>query len=332
MSNNLIELGELIALNEVLQIVFLILLSGISVFFVVFLFRQRSQLIKLQEQLAQESVSQEEEVKADEPLPEQGQQDRMPERLTHDEFSENLGIIKDLQSKLDGMAIELKIRGEMIIERDNKIGKLEKVLSDLEAQIEIFKQQIAPALERTITDLSNEKEELQKRIEELNLEVMDKVDRINASKNILKKAGMGQLLELEEYQVQLDRKEILMSEQVEIINTLQEQVDQLPVICLRMTEEIKSREADIHSLEVYNKVLNKKLITLQQELNQNSNDSETSIRDLSKKIIELTDLLNDEKNKSRVLDEEIHQLQGIILDKEVKVSKLEEKLQNLMFK
>ena len=61
---------------------------------------------------------------------------------------------------MDGLTVEMKIRGEMIVERDNKIEELEKALHDLDAQISIFKSQIAPALESTITELRTQKENL----------------------------------------------------------------------------------------------------------------------------------------------------------------------------
>ena len=324
--------GEIIALNEVLQIVFLILLSGISVFFIIFLFRQRSQLLKLQGLLVQEERPQDKETETEELASEPVIQNRRVEKRNHDEFSESLGIIKELQSKLDGMTIELKIRGEMIIERDNKISELEKKIYDLDTQVIIFKEQIAPVLEQTITDLRIQKENLQEVIDKQKLEILDKEERINASKNILKQAGMGKLLELEEYQISLNKKNIIINEQIDEIKELQEQVDQLPVICLRMTDEIKNRESKIHSLQVYNKVLNKKLITVQQDLNKKNNESDTSITDLSKTIMELQDNLQEEKSRTTLLDKEILLLNSLILEKESKNSKLEEKLQNLLFK
>jgi len=326
------KIGEIIALNEILQIIFLGVLSGISVFFIIFLLRQRSQLLKLQGQLVQKEKPQDKETETEEFVSEPVMQNRRVEKRNHDEFSESLGIIKELQSKLDGMTIELKIRGEMIIERDNKISELEKKVYDLDAQVVIFKEQIAPVLEQTITHLRKQQENLQEVIDKQKLELQDKEERITASKNILKQAGMGKLLELEEYQISLNKKDIIINEQIDEIKELQEQVDQLPVICLRMTEEIKNRESEIHSLQVYNKVLNKKLLTVQQGLNRKTNESDTSITDLSKTIMDLQDNLQEEKSRTTLLDKEILLLNSLILEKESKNSKLEEKLQNLLFK
>ncbi len=306
-------------------------MSGIAIFFISFLLRQRAQLTKLQEQLVQEKRDREGEVKTSEQLTESNQPMEKEKRLNYDDFSENLGIIKDLQSKLDGMAIELKIRGEMIVERDNKIGQLEKKIYEFDTQISIFKGQIAPALEQTITDLRAQEDKLQKTIEQQKLEIEDKNERIQASQNILKKAGLGELLELEEYQVTINKKDVILNQQLEEMENLQEQVDQLPVICLRMTEEIKSRESEIHSLKVYNKVLNKKLIDVQQNLSH-TNESDTTITDLSRKIIEIQDQLQEEKNRTALLDKEILLLNGLVTEKESKIEKLEEKLQNILFK
>ena len=129
----------------------------------------------------------------------------------------------------------------------------------------------------------------------------------------------------------MNKKDIIINEQIDEIKELQEQVDQLPVICLRMTEEIKNWESKVHSLQVYNKVLNKKLITVQ-DLNKKTNKSDTTITDLSKIIMELQDNLQEEKSRTTLLDKEILLLNSLILEKESKNSKLEEKLQNLLFR
>jgi len=54
--------------------------------------------------------------------------------VSHDEFSENFKLIKELQEKLDGLTVEMKIRGEMVVERDTKIAELEKKIFALEAK------------------------------------------------------------------------------------------------------------------------------------------------------------------------------------------------------
>ena len=316
----------------ILEIIFLAILSGLTTLLIAFLIRQRSQLLKLQEQLTQE--------KATEKSEEQNAQDssmKMSEiegirHSSQDEFAENLKIIKDLQSKLDGLTIEMKIRGEMIVERDNKIDELQKRIYDLDAQVSIFKEQIAPALEQTITNLRDRASKLKSTIDEQKKALQLKDERINASQNVLKKAGMGEILKLEDFQISLDKKDSLLKRQEIHIKKLQEQVEHLPVICVRMTEEIQERESDIHSLKVYNKVLNKKLLEVQKELNQKSNESDTTITDLSKKLIELQDELEKEKTKLANQDREMLILNSMIMEKESKISALETKIHNLLFK
>lgn len=316
----------------ILEIIFLVILGGVSASLIIFLIRQRSQLLKLQEQLSREKAEDQSE---EENVRDSSIKVSEIEGIRHsdqDEFAENLKIIKDLQSKLDGLTIEMKIRGEMILERDNKIAELEKQIHDLDAQVSIFKEQIAPALEQTITDLRDREASLRKTIYDQEQDIQFKNERIVASQNILHKAGMGEILKLEDFQMNLDRKDHLIKQQDVHIKKLHEQVEQLPVICVRMTEEIKKRESEVHSLKVYNNVLNKKLLEVQKELDQKSNESNTAITDLSKKLMEIQEELNQERTKSANLDREILILNAMILEKESKISTLESKIQNLLFK
>ncbi|NVM54439.1 MAG: hypothetical protein HWN66_12110 [Candidatus Helarchaeota archaeon] len=219
----------------------------------------------------------------------------------------------------------------MIVERDNKIAEMHKKIHDLNAQITIFKDQIAPALEHTITKLKSQEKKLQDTIEQQKSELQLKDERISASQNILEKAGMGQLLEFEKFQITINKNHQIIKQQIEKIKDLQAQVDQLPIICLRMTNEIKSRESEVHSFKLYNKVLNKKLIEVQKELAQKSGESDDAISELSKNLIEMQDQLQREKEKIANLDREILILNSLIMEKESKINTLEEKVQKFIF-
>jgi chromosome segregation ATPase len=243
--------------------------------------------------------------------------------LKQDEFAENLQITKDLQFKMDGLAVELRIRGEMIVERDNHIGELQKKIYDLETQVSIFKDQIAPALEQTITKLRSQVLDLETASDQQTKDLQSKNDRISASQKILQEAQMGNLVGLEDYQIRLSKKEQELKTLEERITQLQGQVDQLPVICLNMTNEIKKRESEIHTLKVYNSVLNKKLISIQNSMQKQEEKPEEEVQQLSKKLIELGDQLQEEKNRTALLDKEILMLHNIILEKEYKISNLE---------
>jgi len=232
---------------------------------------------------------------------------------------------------LDGLTIELRIRGEMIVERDNHIGELQKKIYDLETQISIFKEQIAPALEQSITKLRSQVLDLQTVSDQQGKEIQVKDERISASRRVLQEAKMGKLIELEDYQIFLSRKDQEIKGKEDQITQLQTQVEQLPIICLQMTDEIRKRESEIHTLKVYNSVLNKKLVELQNSTHQ-SNETEGKIQELSRKLIELEDQLQEEKKRSGLLDKEILMLHDIILEKESKLSNLEERLQHMIFK
>jgi chromosome segregation ATPase len=296
-----------------------------------FLIRQRSQLQKLQNKLVDETphVSNSEEAISS------NLRTKREIQITGisaaDEFSENLQIIKDLQSKMDGLTVEMKIRGEMIIERDNRIAELEKELQTLEAQIAIFKNQIAPALEATITELRNEQDQLQDSIEHQSAELKSREARINATHKILQKAGMGNLIEIEELQVELDKKDRITARQNENIKNLQSQVDQLPLICLQMTNEIKKRESEVNSLKSYNNVLNRKLKLAQEELSKITNKGDSNLQELTKRLMELQELFEKESEKNTLLDKEILMLNSLVMEKESKIAKLEERLRKLVF-
>jgi chromosome segregation ATPase len=305
------------------------------VVFIYFLLRQRTQLVKLQNQLKVESNEPQSQVQGQSKPQivsdsELNKRIDMSKALNRDEFAENLQITKDLQSKMDGLAVELRIRGEMIVERDNHIGELQKKIYDLEAQVSIFKEQIAPALEQTITKLRSQVLDLQSASDQQTTELQAKDDRISASQKILQEANMGQLLDLEEYQIRLSKKEQELKTMEDRIIQLQGQVDQLPVICLNMTNEIKKRESEIHTLKVYNSVLNKKLISLQNSMQNQMEKPEGAIQELSKKLIELGDQLQEEKNRTSLLDREILMLHNIILEKESKIMNLEQRLRPIL--
>ena len=319
-------------MNEILLIVFLGILGGLSGFFIVFLLRQRSQLLKLQKELAEEKPQESSKEKVTETSSEPLEPIQRRVSLSDDEFSENLQIINNLQSKLDGMTIEMKIRGEMIAERDNKIAEMEKKVHDLSTQVSIFKEQIAPALEQSITTLRSQEAELKNTVEDQQRKLQMKDERISATREILKRAKMGDLLDLEEIQITVHEKEKFINQQGKRIKKLQEQVDQLPFICVRLTDEIKQREAEIHSLKVYNKVLNKQLVDVQRQFDQKGDESAGTINQLTQTIIELQDQIQKEKDKVAVLDREILILNGLIMEKESKISTLEAKIQSLIFK
>ncbi|TFG06029.1 MAG: hypothetical protein EU536_00365 [Promethearchaeota archaeon] len=287
-----------------------------------FLLRQRTQLTSLQNQLHEGQKA---------PEKTENEELKPPDHQNQDIFSENLAIIKELQLKLDGMAVELRIRGEMIVERDNALEHMHKKLHDLETQISIFKDQIAPALEQTITELRTQKEALLETIEKQDEAIRVKDDRILASQKILEHAGLGNLITLEELQVQLDKKDKQIIEQEEAIKTLQQQVDQLPTICLQMNNQIKKRDSQINELKIYNSVLNKKLHFLQQDLNKNTAESGTIVTDLTNQMIHLQEELQAHQQKTSILDKEILLLNGLLMEKEAKIVKLEEKIQNFLF-
>jgi len=243
-----------------------------------------------------------------------------------DSFAENLQIIRDLQSKLDGFTVELKIRGEMIVERDNHIGELQKRMYDLETQISIFKEQIAPALEQSITKLRSQVLDLQTASDQQVKDIQAKNERISASKKVLQEAKMGKLVELEDYQILLSKKELELKQKEEEITQLQAQVEQLPVICLQMNDEIKKRDSEIQTLKVYNTVLNKKVIDLQNSVYKKSDETEISVQELSRKLIAVEDQLQEEKNRASLLDKEILMLHNIIMEKESKISNMESKI------
>ena len=312
-----------------------IIIGGSLVVFIYFLLRQRTQLEKLQNQL--NADSNEPQSQAPEQIipqivsnSEQNKWIETNKSLNRDEFVENLQITKDLQSKMDGLAVELRIRGEMIVERDNHIGELQKKIYDLEAQVSIFKEQIAPALEQTITKLRSQVLDLQSASDQQTIDLQAKDDRISASQKILQEANMGQLIDLEDYQIRLSKKEQDLKTMEDRIIQLQGQVDQLPVICLNMTNEIKKRESEIHTLKVYNSVLNKKLIGLQTSMQNQTEKPEEATQELSKKLIELGDQLQEEKNRTGLLDKEILMLHNIILEKEYKISNLEQRLRPIL--
>ena len=250
--------------------------------------------------------------------------------LNQDEFAENLQITKDLQSKMDGLAVELRIRGEMIVERDNHIGDLQKKIYDIEAQVSIFKEQIAPALEQTITKLRSQVLDLETASDQQTKDLQSKNDRISASQKILQEAQMGNLVDLEDYQIRLSKKEQELKTMEERMSLLQGQVDQLPIICLNMTNEIKKRESEIHTLKVYNSVLNKKLVSLQNTMQKQRERPDEEVQELSKKLIELGDQLQEEKNRTSLLDKEILMLHNIILEKESKITHLEQRLRPIL--
>ncbi|MHA1267357.1 MAG: hypothetical protein ACTSRS_19115 [Candidatus Helarchaeota archaeon] len=230
------------------------------------------------------------------------------------------------------MTVELKIRGEMIIERDNIIANLQKKIEDMETQIAIFKNQIAPALEQTITELREQESSLKKTIEAQANELQMKNQRITAAKQILKRFGQGEVLKLEDFQIIIGQQEGQIKVLKNTINKLQYQVEQLPYICVKMADEIKKRESQIHSLKIYNSVLNKKLHQIQQKLAIKSHRTEGTINELSNKMIALSDQLQKEREKVALLDKEILMLNGIIMEKEAKINQLEAKIQNLIFK
>ncbi|MHA1275606.1 MAG: hypothetical protein ACTSQ8_00320 [Candidatus Helarchaeota archaeon] len=219
----------------------------------------------------------------------------------------------------------------MIVERDNKIADLEKEIQNLEAQISIFKNQIAPALEATITELRIEQEDLHASIERQAAELKSKENRIQATHQILKRAGMGNLIETEDLQMELNANDEIIAAQKATIQKLQEQVDQLPHICLQMTNEIKKRDFEINSLKSYNKILNKKLSMAQEELTTASNKTTANLQDLTQKLMELQELFEKEKDKNTLLDKEILMLNSLVLEKESKLAKLEERLKTLLF-
>jgi len=322
-------LGEIIA-TEILEIVLLVFLGGLSATFILFLLRQRSQLIKLQNQIKKDKIVVKEE--PIEPNVKTAQEIDDLKKLSHDDFSENLKIVKDLQSKLDGLTIEMKIRGEMIIERDTKIGELEKTIHDFEAQIEIFKNQIAPALEQTIMHLRSQETEFKETIEEQRVTLQKNEDRLSAAKNILKGAKMGQILDLEQYQVEINKKDQIIKQQEEQLKKVQEEVDQLPYICLQMTNEIKKRESEVNSLKLYNSVLNKKLLQLQNELSNKTKVEDENIITLTKQFLEIQDKLQAEKQKVTLLDKELLILNSLIMEKESKIINLEERIVQLIGK
>ena len=322
-------------MNSSEEIIPIAIIGGALVVFIYFLLRQRTQLAKFQNQLKGESSEPQSQA--------QGQNrshlfsdSELNKRIdtikssNRDEFAENLQITKDLQSKMDGLAVELRIRGEMIIERDTHIGELQKKLYDLEAQVSIFKEQIAPALEQTITKMRSQVIDLQTASDQQTKELQSKNDRISASQKILQEAKMGNLIDLEEYQIRLSKKEQELQAMEDRITQLQGQVDQLPVICLNMTNEIKKRESEIHTLKVYNSVLNKKLVSLQNSLQKQTVKPEEEVQVLSKKLIELGDQLQEEQNRTTLLDREILMLHNIILEKESKISNLEQRLRPIL--
>ncbi len=315
-------------------------MSAVSTFFIYFLLSQRSQLNKLQKQLDQKKSEDQPESQS---LPEvkQTSKEKLPINPSHtssyDEFSENLQIIKDLQSQLDGLNVELKIRGEMIVERDNQITDLEKIIQtqektihDLSAQISIFKGQIAPALEQTITDLRDREDRLEETIAQQFKELAEKGHRIEASQKILKRAGMEKLVQMEDLQMELNEKDEIIQSLKEDIRHLTFQVEQLPYICLQLTNEIKKRDTKINEMSVYNNVLTKKLNLAQKELELANHKDTNTIHELTNKIMELTDQLQSEQDKIALLDKEILMLNGLVLEKESKIGKLEEKIQKFL--
>ncbi|MHA1358728.1 MAG: hypothetical protein ACTSQI_03820 [Candidatus Helarchaeota archaeon] len=304
-------------------------MGGALAICIYFLLRQRTHLIDLQRHIDENKTQNgAAEVKMD---PQPPSETDTSISSIQDDFSENLQIIKDLQSKLDGLTVEMKIRGEMIVERDNKIADLEKEIQNLEAQISIFKNQIAPALEATITELRIEQEDLHASIERQAAELKSKENRIQATHQILKRAGMGNLIETEDLQMELNANDEIIAAQKATIQKLQEQVDQLPHICLQMTNEIKKRDFEINSLKSYNKILNKKLSMAQEELTTASNKTTANLQDLTQKLMELQELFEKEKDKNTLLDKEILMLNSLVLEKESKLAKLEERLKTLLF-
>ena len=245
-------------------------------------------------------------------------------------LTESLEVIKELKSKIDGLSIELKIRGEMIVERDNKIAELEKSINDLNAQISIFKTQIAPALEKTITVLRQKENELQATIDKQQHEIQLREERISASQSILQSAGMGKLLSFEESQIALNKKDKKIKEQESQIAELQSEVDQLPEICLHMSNEIKNRESKIQSLIIQNNTLNNKLKALENEIKQKDLAKDENLTQLSQQYVELQDQFQAEKQKVSLLDKELLILNSLILEKEAKITKLEEKIIQLI--
>jgi len=323
----------------------------VLVLFVYLLLRQKAQLVKLQNELKQDSQNDQIVPITENISSSESNTDIMKEASSFfsdnlelnkkikeiklanaDDFSENLQIIKDLQSKLDGLTIELKIRGEMIVERDNHISDLEKKIYDFETQISIFKEQIAPALEQSITKLRSQVLDLQTTCDQQVKEIQAKDERISASRKVLREAKMGELIELEDFQILLSKKEQEIKKKEEQITQLETQVEQLPIICLQMTDEIRKRESEIQTLRNYNSVLNKKLVEMQNSVQKQSKETEDQVPILSRKIIELEDQLQEEKKRADLLDKEILMLHNIIMEKESKISNLEERLQHVIFK
>ncbi len=306
-------------------------MGGALAICIFFLLRQRSQLQKLQNRLDDDAPH---DAKSQEAIRSNLRTKKDIQKTgisASDEFSENLQIIKDLQSKMDGLTVEMKIRGEMIIERDNRIAELERELQTLEAQIAIFKNQIAPALEATITELRNEQDQLHDSIEHQSAELKSREERINATHKILQKAGMGNLIEIEELQVELDKKDKIIAGQNDNIENLKSQVDQLPIICLQMTNEIKKRESEVNSLKSYNHVLNKKLKLAQQELSKITTKGDRNLQELTSRLMELQELFEKESERTNLLDKEILMLNSLVMEKESKIAKLEERLRKLVF-